>query len=56
MTPIEQCWSKIKQYLRSVKARTRTELDAALAKAIELVSAPDALGWFTHCGYKVAPE
>jgi transposase len=56
MTPIEQCWSKIKQYLRSVKARTRTELDAALAKAIELVTTSDALGWFTHCGYKVAPE
>jgi transposase len=56
MTPIEQCWSKIKQYLRSVKARTRAELDAALAKAIELVTASDALGWFTHCGYKVAPE
>lgn len=56
MTPIEQCWSKIKQYLRSVKARTRAELDAALAQAIELVTPSDALGWFTHCGYKVAPE
>ena len=56
MTPIEQCWSKIKQYLRSVKARTRAELDAALAEAIELVTASDALGWFTHCGYRVAPE
>jgi transposase len=54
MTPIEQCWSKIKAFLRSVKARTRAELDAALAQAIKLVTASDALGWFTHCGYKVA--
>lgn len=56
MTPIEQCWSKIKAYLRSVKARTRAALDAALAQAIKLVTTSDALGWFTYCGYKVAPE
>ena len=54
LTPIEPCWSKIKAYLRGVKARTRAELDAALAQAIKLVTASDALGWFRHCGYKVA--
>ena len=54
LTPIEPCWSKIKAYLRCVKARTRAELDAALSQAIRLVTASDAHGWFRHCGYTVA--
>src|SRR4051812_7888898 len=33
-SPIEQCWSKIKTFLRAAKARTREELEAALARAI----------------------
>ncbi|HYP26455.1 MAG TPA: IS630 family transposase, partial [Blastocatellia bacterium] len=37
-SPIEQCWSKIKQALRAAKARTREELEAALVKASELVT------------------
>jgi transposase len=53
-SPIENCWSKIKTYLRAAKARTRDELDKALAKAIELVTKTDIQGWFTHCGYSVA--
>ena len=36
--PIEQCWSKIKTFLRGVKARTAGALDEALALAIELVT------------------
>lgn len=53
-SPIENCWSKIKTALRAAKARTRDELDKALAKAIELVTKADIRGWFTHCGYSVA--
>jgi transposase len=53
-SPIENCWSKIKTALRAVKARTRDELNKALAKAIELVTKADIQGWFTHCGYSVA--
>jgi hypothetical protein len=37
-SPIEQCWSKIKSFLRGAKARTSDELDKALTQAIELVS------------------
>jgi transposase len=55
-SPIEQCWSKIKTALRAAKARTRGELDKALAKAIELVTKADIQGWFTHCGYSVASK
>jgi transposase len=54
-SPIEECWSKIKQALRAAKARTREELEAALVKALNLVTKSDILGWFNHCGYSVAP-
>ena len=53
-SPIEQCWSKIKAYLRAAKARTREELEKALAEAIKQVTKSDIRGWFKHCGYKVA--
>jgi transposase len=53
-SPIENCWSKIKIALRAAKARTRDELEKALAKAIELVTKADIRGWFKHCGYSVA--
>ena len=51
LSPIELCWSKLKQLLRSAKARTREALDQALTQIInECISADDALGWFAHCG------
>ncbi len=53
-SPIEQCWSKIKSYLRGAKARTSKELDKALAQAISLVTRADIRGWFRHCGYSLA--
>jgi transposase len=49
--PIEECISKIKQMLRSLKARTKRKLYTALAKAIEKVTDQDILGWIKHCGY-----
>jgi transposase len=53
-SPIEQCWSKIKSYLRGAKARTGAELDKALAQAISLVTKADIRGWFKHCGYSLS--
>ncbi len=53
LNPIEKCWSKIKTYLRAAKARTRTELEKALAEALLLVSPKDAIGWFRSCGYAI---
>jgi transposase len=53
-SPIEQCWSKIKSYLRGAKARTNEALDEALAQAIKLVTRADIMGWFKHCGYSLA--
>jgi transposase len=53
-SPIEQCWSKIKTALRAAKARTREELEKALADAIKLITKSDIRGWFRQCGYGVA--
>lgn len=51
LSPIELCWSKLKQLLRSVKARTREALDQARTDIINnCISDDDALGWFAHCG------
>lgn len=49
--PIEKMWSKVKQVLRGLKARTREELFDAVAKALNMVTADDAQGWFEACGY-----
>ncbi len=54
--PIENCWSKLKQYLRSVESRTYEELDRAISFAIDLVTDKDIIGWFTHCCYYVPPN
>jgi len=51
LSPIELCWSKLKQLLRSAKARTREALDQALTEIINnQICSDDALGWFAHCG------
>ncbi len=51
LNPIEQCWSKIKGYLRSVGARTKETLYQALVQGFDLVTLKDLFGWFKYCGY-----
>lgn len=51
LNPIEEMWSKIKSILRKLKARTKEVLIHAIAKALEMVTASDAKGWFESCGY-----
>jgi transposase len=51
LNPIEKMWSKIKAYLRKVKARTKEALWQAIGAALKTVSALDALNWFKSCGY-----
>lgn len=52
-SPIELMWSKVKTYLRRVKARTQAELEKAIAAALETITPNDCLNWFRHCGYQV---
>ena len=49
--PIENCWSKLKQYLRSVAARSRDALESALVAAIDSVTLKDLRNWLAHCCY-----
>jgi transposase len=49
--PIEEAFSKIKDFLRKGEARTREALVEAIGAAISAVTAKDACGFFEHCGY-----
>lgn len=51
--PIEQAFSTVKAALRRAGARTRAALDDAITAALTTISATDACGWFTHCGYPI---
>lgn len=53
-SPIELMWSKVKAYLRKVKARTQAELEKAIAEALNSITLSDCLNWFRHCGYEVS--
>lgn len=49
--PIEKMWSKVKAFLRSAEARTPADLITAIGQALAQITAQDAFGWFTSCGY-----
>jgi transposase len=51
LSPIEECWSKLKEFLRAKAARTRELLDQAITEALDIITPQDAQGWFAHCGY-----
>jgi transposase len=42
-SPIELMWSKVKAYLRKVRARTQTELEKAIAAALKTIRASDCV-------------
>jgi transposase len=50
--PIEQMWSKVKEILRSLAARTAETLLEAIGLALRAVTATDAENWFAHWGYR----
>jgi transposase len=49
LNPIEKAWSKLKKILRDAKARTKEALEKAIAEALKLITADNALAWFNHC-------
>ena len=51
LNPIEKMWSKVKEFLRTAKARTPEALFQAIAAALKSVTPQDAEGWFASCGY-----
>jgi transposase len=52
--PIEGAFSKLKNFLRKRKARTRESLLEAIGLALDVITPQDAEGWFGHCGYGVS--
>lgn len=46
LNPIEKAWAKLKQLLRSVKARTKEALDKAISELLPQISAENAQAWF----------
>jgi len=51
--PIEQCWSKLKLILRTLKARTAEALEQAVAQDLATITPDNARAWFAHCGYGI---
>jgi transposase len=51
LSPIEEAFSKLKAFLRRIGARTPEVLQEAMGQALLTITAQDAHGWFTHCGY-----
>jgi transposase len=50
-SPIENCFSKIKNLLRSIGARSYQDLVKAIKESFSQVYEADLKGWFTHCCY-----
>lgn len=55
-TPIEEMFSKLKEFLRRVAARTKGKLYDALGEALRQITAQDILGWFQHTGLYATPK
>jgi transposase len=51
LNPIEPMWSKVKNTLRGMEARTPESLLAAIGQALAGITPQDALNWFAHRGY-----
>lgn len=49
-SPIEPAFSKIKQLLRSLAARTRAALWSSMQAILDAVTPTDARNYFAHCG------
>jgi len=46
LNPIEKAWAKLKQLLRSARARNKQTLDQAITDALALITADNAQAWF----------
>ena len=54
--PIENGWSKVKEFLRAQEARTYEALDLAITEALDAITPEDCIGWFTHGCYYQQPN
>jgi len=50
LSPIEECWSKLKQWLRAQGKRDKESLEEAIGQGLRRITKTDVKGWFTHSG------
>lgn len=50
-SPNENCWLKMKTFVRGQQPRTVQDLNKAVSRAIQAITKEDIAAWFTHCGY-----
>jgi transposase len=50
-SPLENYWSKLKELLRGMAARTLETLEESVKNALNQITEEDVKGWFKHCGY-----
>lgn len=50
LTPIEEMFSKFKEFLRRVGARAKEHLYGAIGEGLREISVEDVLSWFRHVG------
>jgi transposase len=50
-SPNENCWLKMKTFVRGQQPRTVPDLNKAVSKAMQAITKEDIAAWFTHCGY-----
>ena len=55
-SPIELAFSKIKEYLNGLGARSRESLLAGLEAALRLIKPTEAAAYFEHCGYTIVAQ
>ena len=53
-TPIEEMFSKVKEFLRRVAARVKGDLYDAIGEALREVTDQDIIGWFQNAGLYAA--
>ena len=53
LNPIENVFSKVKQFLRSLACRTREALWDAMQWVLDQIIPSDAANCFAHCGYSL---
>jgi transposase len=53
LNPIEKAWGKLKQLLRTAKARTQQALEQAIAEALNLITSENARAWFRLCNHSL---
>jgi len=56
LNPIEMAFSKIKQLLRSLAARTRDALWRNIQPILNRITPSDAIGYFNHAGYATSEK